>query len=100
MEDNKVMDVLNEIKTLVDESNGTMEDLGKQLSEAVQNADLEAAKKLLEEKITQQDIATALGITRQSVRGLLMKKNFSLKDAQKILDLMNSPLEINFRKNE
>lgn len=52
MEDNKVMDVLNEIKTLVDESNGTMEDLGKQLSEAVQNADLEAAKKLLEEKIT------------------------------------------------
>lgn len=52
MEDNEVMDVLNEIKTLVDESNGTMEDLGKQLSEAVQNADLEAAKKLLEEKIT------------------------------------------------
>lgn len=61
---------------------------------------IELKKLMLEEKITQQDIATALGITRQSVRGLLMKKNFSFKDAQKILDLMNYSLEINFRKNE
>ncbi len=51
MEDNKVMDVLNDIKALVEESNGSMETLGKQLSEAVQNMDLEAAKKLLEEKM-------------------------------------------------
>ena len=61
---------------------------------------IELKKLMLEEKITQQDIATALGITRQNVRGLLMKKNFSFKDAQKILDLMNYSLEINFRKNE
>ena len=60
----------------------------------------ELKKLMAEEKITQQDIATALGITRQSVRGLLMKKNFSFKDVQKILDLMNYSLEIDFRKNE
>ncbi len=52
------------------------------------------------EKITQQDIANALGITRQSVRDLLMKKNFSFQDAQKILALMNYTLEIHFRKRD
>ena len=61
---------------------------------------IELKKLMLEEKITQQDIATALGVTRQSVRGILTKKNFSFKDAQKILELMNYSLEIGFRKNE
>ena len=61
---------------------------------------IELKKLMLEEKITQQDIADKLGITRQSVRGILMKKNFSFQDAQKILALMNHSLEINFRKND
>lgn len=60
----------------------------------------ELKKLMSEEKITQQDIADRLGITRQSVHGLLTKKNFGFQDAQKILSLMNHTLEINFRKNE
>ena len=60
----------------------------------------ELKKLMSEEKITQQDIADRLGITRQSVHGLLTKKNFSFQDAQKILSLMNHSLEISFRKNK
>lgn len=52
-----------------------------------------------DEKISQQDIAAKLGVTRQGVRSLLIKKNFSFKDAQKILELMNYSLEISFKKN-
>lgn len=61
---------------------------------------IELKKLMLEEKITQKDLADQLGITRQSLRGKLMKKNFSFQDAQKILSLMNHSLEINFRKND
>lgn len=61
---------------------------------------IELKKLMLEEKITQKDLADQLGITRQSLRGKLMKKNFSFQDAQKILELMNHSLEINFRKND
>ena len=53
-----------------------------------------------EEKITQQQIADVLGISRQGVRKILVKKNFSFQDAQKILEIMNYSLEINFRKND
>ena len=53
-----------------------------------------------EEKITQQQIADVLGIPRQGVRKILVKKNFSFQDAQKILEIMNYSLEINFRKND
>ena len=60
----------------------------------------ELKKLMSEEKITQQDIADRLGITRQSVHSLLAKKNFGFQDAQKILNLMNHTLEINFRKND
>lgn len=61
---------------------------------------IELKKLMLEEKITQQEIADKLGITRQGVQSIITKKNFTFKDAQKILDLMNYSLEINFRKNE
>lgn len=61
---------------------------------------IELKKLMLEERITQKDLADQLGITRQSLRGKLMKKNFSFQDAQKILELMNHSLEINFRKND
>lgn len=58
-------------------------------------------KRLMEEeKITQQDIADKLGITRQGVRSLLIKKNLGFKDVQKILDLMEYSLEIGFRRND
>lgn len=61
---------------------------------------IELKKLMLEEKISQQDIADKLGITRQGVQSIINKKNFTFKDAQKILDLMNYSLEINFQKNE
>lgn len=60
----------------------------------------ELKKLLSEEKVTQRQIADQLGITPQSVHGLLTKKNFGFQDAQKILSLMNHTLEINFRKND
>ena len=61
---------------------------------------IELKKLMLEEKITQKDLADKLGISRQGVRSILSKKNFSFQDAQKILELMNHSLEINFRKND
>lgn len=61
---------------------------------------IELKKLMLEEKITQQDLADKLGMTRQGVRSILNKKHFSFQDAQKILELMNHSLEINFRKND
>ena len=60
----------------------------------------ELKKLMKEEKITQQQIADALGISRQAVRKIFTKKNFSFQDAQKILDIMNYSLDINFRKND
>ena len=61
---------------------------------------IELKKLMLDERITQQQIADRLGISRQGVQGLLTKKNFSFQDAQKILSLMNYSLEINFRKDD
>lgn len=61
---------------------------------------IELKKLMLEEKISQQDIADKLGITRQGVQSIITKKNFSFKDAQKLLELMNYSLEIGFRKND
>lgn len=61
---------------------------------------IELKKLMLDEKITQQQIADALGISRQGVQGILTKKNFSFQDVQKILGVMNHSLEINFRKND
>ena len=61
---------------------------------------IELKKLMLEEKITQQEIADKLGITRQGVQSIITKKNFTFKDAQKLLELMNYSLEIGFRKNE
>lgn len=61
---------------------------------------IELKKLMLEEKITQRDIANCLGISPQGVRGILTKKNFSFQDAQKILNCMNHSLEINFKKRE
>lgn len=61
---------------------------------------IELKKLMLEEKITQQEIADKLGFTRQGVQSIITKKNFTFKDAQKLLELMNYSLEIGFRKNE
>ncbi len=62
---------------------------------------IDELKKLMkEERITQQQIADVLGISRQGVRKIFIKKNFSFQDAQKILSLMNYSLEINFRKDD
>ena len=61
---------------------------------------IELKKLMLEEKISQQEIADKLQITRQGVQSIINKKNFSFRDAQKLLDLMNYSLEIGVRKND
>lgn len=61
---------------------------------------IELKKLMLQERILQKDLANQLGISRQQFNNFLNKKNFSFKDVQKILELMNHSLEINFRKND
>ena len=55
---------------------------------------LEIRKLMLEEKISQRQIAESLGITK-----LINKKNFSFEDAQKILNAMGYHLIYDFEKN-
>lgn len=61
---------------------------------------IELKKLMLEDQITQREIAQALKIKPQGLTKMLSKKNFSFDDAQKILSVMNRSLEINFRKDE
>ena len=60
---------------------------------------LEIRKLMLEEKISQRQIAESLGITPQGFTKLINKKNFSFEDAQKILNAMGYHLIYDFEKN-
>ena len=60
---------------------------------------LEIRKLMLEEKISQRQIAESLGITPQGFTKPINKKNFSFEDAQKILNAMGYHLIYDFEKN-
>lgn len=60
---------------------------------------IEIKKIMLEEKITQRQLAESLGIAPQGFTKLLNKKNFSFEDAQKILAAMGYQLLFDFQKN-
>ena len=59
---------------------------------------LEIRKLMLEEKISQRQIADKLEITPQGFTKLINKKNFSFNDAQKILNAMGYRLTYDFEK--
>ena len=61
---------------------------------------IELKKLMLEEKISQREIAQALNMKPQGLTKLLSKKNFSFDDAQRILNVMNHSLEITFHRND
>lgn len=58
----------------------------------------EIKKLLLDEHITQRDLADRLGIKPQGLTKLLNKKNFSFDDAQRILAALGYDLTIDFAK--
>lgn len=60
----------------------------------------ELKKLMLDEGISQRQVAEALGIKPQSLNTLLNKKNFSFGDCQKILEIMGYDLEFGFIKRE
>lgn len=59
---------------------------------------IEIKKLMLENKISQREIASKLGITPQGLTKLLNKKNFGFEDAQKILSAMGYELVLDFAK--
>ena len=59
---------------------------------------IEIKKLMLENKISQREIAAELRITPQGLTKLLNKKNFGFEDAQKILSAMGYELVIDFSK--
>lgn len=62
---------------------------------------IEIKKLMLENKITQRQIADKLDMKPQSLTKLMNKKNFGFDDAAKILDSMGYDLLIDFKaKNQ
>lgn len=62
---------------------------------------IEIKKLMLENKITQRQIADKLDMKPQGLTKLMNKKNFSFDDAAKILDVMGYDLLIDFKaKNQ
>lgn len=57
---------------------------------------IEIKKLLIEKKVSQRQLAEALGITPQGFTKLLNKKNFGFEDAKKILNAMGLDLAIDF----
>lgn len=57
---------------------------------------IEIKKIMLDQKVSQREIASRLGITPQGLTKLMNKKNFSFNDAEKILKAMNYDLYIDF----
>ena len=58
----------------------------------------EIKKLLIDTKVSQREIASALGIAPQGVTKILNKKNFGFEDVQKILDVLGYQMEITFIK--
>ena len=67
--------------------------------ESTEQIILEIRKLMLEEKISQRQIAESLGITPQGFTKLINTPNFSFEDAQKILNAMGYHLIFEFKKN-
>lgn len=59
---------------------------------------IEIKKLMLENGITQKEIADRLGITPQGLTKILNKKNFGFEDAKKILSAMGYDLILDFKK--
>ena len=59
---------------------------------------IEIKKLMLENKITQRQIAEILKMTPQGLTKLMNKKNFGFEDAAKILNAMGYDLLIDFQK--
>lgn len=59
---------------------------------------IEIKKLMLENKITQRQIAETLGMKPQGLTKLMNKKNFGFEDATKILNAMGYDLLIDFQK--
>lgn len=58
---------------------------------------IEIKKLMLENKISQREIAEKLNLKPQGLTKLLSKKNFGFEDAEKILNAMGYDLIINFK---
>ena len=67
--------------------------------ESTEQIILEIRNLMLEEKISQRQIAESLGITPQGFTKLINKKNFGFEDAKKILITMGYHLVCDFEKN-
>lgn len=61
---------------------------------------IEIKKLMLENQISQREIAEKLNIKPQGLTKILTKKNFGFEDAQKILDAMGYQLVVSFSKTE
>lgn len=59
----------------------------------------EIKKLLLDEHVTQRDLADRLEIKPQGLTKLLNKKNFSFEDAQRILSALGYELIVGFEKH-
>lgn len=59
---------------------------------------IEIKKLMLEDKITQREIAERLNTTPQGLNKLLGKKNFGFEDAKKILNAMGHDLIVDFQR--
>lgn len=59
---------------------------------------IEIKKLMLENKITQRQIAETLGMKPQGLTKLMNKKNFGFEDATKILNAMGYDLLIDFQR--
>ena len=70
--------------------------LSKFRYESNHQVSVELKKIMLEEGVTQKQIAEKLGITPQSFQKLINKKNLGMADVQKILDTMNGDMIIIF----
>ena len=58
----------------------------------------EIKKLLLDEHVTQRDLADRLEMKPQGLTKLLNKKNFSFEDAQRILSVLGYNLIVGFEK--
>lgn len=60
---------------------------------------IEIKKLLLDEHVTQRDLANRLEMKPQGLTKLLNKKNFSFEDAQRILSALGYNLIVGFEKH-
>lgn len=60
----------------------------------------EIKKVMIDSNTKQTDIANKLGIPKQSVTKILNKKNLTCDDMQKLLEIMNYELIIDFKAKE